>query len=145
MTQLRQQRTSLWEGSAPEGHVRWNPCHWLQWKKFILGEKPLYPYLTSDTSEPHLEFFWVLLSSSVTIVGQKRSQVFSEDIVLLSFEDTQLILFDGVWSGHHLHKWAGTAGPPPPATPLAQTLLWPFCGSHGLAEGYSEYVAWPRG
>lgn len=108
MTQLHQWRCSLWEGATSKGHLRWNPgsngaweefCYWLQRKqKFILGEEPLLPHFRALSKT-----VWVWLTSSVACVGHERPKTSFEDIMCLSFEDTQFtLLFDAVWSGYHL-------------------------------------------
>lgn len=77
ITQLQQQRWSLWEGSTSKGYLRWNPgsneaweelCYWLQGQVYCRREAiiPHQWHLRASS-----EILWILLTS-VAHVGRKK-------------------------------------------------------------------------
>lgn len=130
ITQLQQQRWSLWEGSTSKGNLRWNPgcneaweelCYWLQGQVYCRREAiiPHQWHLRASS-----DILWILLTS-VPHVGQKKPKNIFWGLCVSVFWGHSALLFDALWSGCHLERWAGTAGPPSLAIPEAQTLHWP--------------------
>lgn len=149
ITQLHQQRWSLWGGSTSKGYLRWNPgsneaweelCYWLQGQVYCRREDviPHRWHLRASS-----KILWILLTS-VAHVGQKKPKNILWGLCVSVFWG-HWALFGALWSGLHLEMWVGATGPPSLAIPQAQTLHWPGHGTPGFLEGYLEQVTWPRG
>lgn len=150
ITQLQQQRWSLWEGSTSKGYLRWNSgsneaweelCYWLQGQVYCRREA-IIPHQWHHRASSKIS--WILLTS-VAHVGQKKPKNILCGLCVSVLWGHSTLLFDTLWSGRHLERWVGTAAPPSLAIPQGRTLLWPGHGSHGFLEGYLEQVTWPRG
>lgn len=132
ITQLQQQRWSLWEGSTSKGYLRWNSgsneaweelCYWLQGQVYC-RRKAIIPHQWHHRASSKIS--WILLTS-VAHVGQKKPKNILCGLCVSVFWGHSTLLFDTAVraplrkvSWHHWSPFPGY----PSRTDIALAWAW---------------------